>query len=384
MKSRNNLFFIIIPGLLAIFNSLNPIDDFNYTHWLFNYEYQFVKRGLVGSILKILNIKPTIEVVYLFSYVILFFMFFLYIKYFWKAIKKYKSEKSMFLFFLLVIFHSGTLQHFHYDIGRFDQIGIIAIILLINWLPRVTIMIQVITILLSFIILILIHEALFIIAGPLIFVYWIYFINNKPQFSLLKISIFLFLSMLTFLVSKYGLMQVVTEDNYYLILSKNYGNAVDIDAVSVLYRNIKDNFAYAEKIGFSFGHHILMLIVVAPLIYLFSILFYKYYTIINNLIDKFKYLLLVFSALSTLMLYPIAVDRFRWISLAITNIFIIVTTLIREEKFKTVTVNIFNRYRIIIGITLFLSLLLGPLEVGLSFSNNPSFRFFTKLLGLNI
>lgn len=382
LKNKKILFFLIIPILFALFNSYNPIDDFNYTHWLFNYNYQFIKRGLIGQILNILSIKPTLEAVYFFSYVILLLMFYLFVLFFWNTIKPFNTE--LILFFLLVIFHSATLQHFHYDIGRFDQIGIIATILLIFLLPRVTITLQVIIILFTFSVLILIHEALFIIFGPLIFVYWIFLIRYENHLVIYKILIFVSLSIMTLAVSKYGLMKVISAKNYYELLSRIYGSFVDKGAVLVLYRNFDDNFEFTHQIGFSIGHHILMLLVVAPIIFLLSILFYNYHLKVRDLNVKAKYFTFILSAISPLILYPIAVDRFRWISIAITNIFIVIAILIQDNNFKLTLIKTFENHKLIVIITLILSLLLGPLEVGLSFSNNPSFKFIIRLLGLNI
>lgn len=99
---KQRLFFILIC-LLALVNSFTPIEDFNFTHWLFNYQYQFIKRGFVGQILNIFKIHPTLTIVYIFSYLILIIMFFAYVKFFYNAIRPFNGHQALSLFFMLVI-----------------------------------------------------------------------------------------------------------------------------------------------------------------------------------------------------------------------------------------------------------------------------------------
>jgi len=331
-----------------------------------------------------LNIMPSLANVYFFSYLILILTFYLYIKFFYKAIEPFNREEGLILFFLIAVFHSATLQHFHYDLGRFDQIGLIAIILLIIKLPNLSQIFQVIIISITFLILILIHEAIFIMFGPLILGYWIFADNKIFRSNITKFLIFIFLGIATLLVSKYGLMKVINSDTYFEILKIEYGKIVDYGAILTLYRNLSDNLKFANNIGFSIGHHLMMLIVVGPIIFLLSILFFKYLHIARKLNVKTKYYFLMMSAFSPLLLYPIAVDRFRWISITITNLFIVIAILIKDNNFKVELINTLEKYRLILFSTLIFSLILGPLEDGLSFSNNPSFKFITRILGLDL
>uniref|UniRef100_A0A7V2ZK29 Wzy n=1 Tax=Ignavibacterium album TaxID=591197 RepID=A0A7V2ZK29_9BACT len=343
-KFKKKLFFIII-SLLTFINSFNPIDDFNYTHWLFNYNFQFIKRGFIGQILNAIHILPSIEIIYVFSYCILFLMFYLFVKFFYDAIKPLRKEKGLILFFLLVLFHSATLQHFHYDLGRFDQIGIIAAILLIMNLHKASKSLQIVIVFLTFLILILIHEALFVMFGPMVLVYWIFLNSYDIKFNILKTMVFIFLGIATLVISNLGLMKAISSEIYYEMLASKYGKIVDRGAVLTLYRNFADNFEFTYHIGFSYGHHLLMLIVVGPVIFLLSILFYKYIHKANDFIERLKFIFLNISALSPLLLYPIAVDRFRWISITITNLFIITAILIKNKKFKIELINVVEKYK---------------------------------------
>lgn len=382
-NNKQKLFFILV-SLLVFMNSLNPIDDYNFTHWLFNYKFQFIKRGFIGQIFYIFNIHPTLEIVYFSSYLILFIMFYVYIKFFYNAIKPFNGEQGSFLFFLIAVFHSATLQHYHYDIGRFDQIGIIVTLVLISCLKKISDLFQLIIVTLTFIILILIHEALFIMFGPLILLYWINLKKNNTNFTLLKIITFICLGTATLFVSTFGIMKKISAENYFELLLKDYGNKIDKSAVLTLYRNFSDNLEFTHNIGYSIGHHVLMLIVVLPVIFISSVLFYKYFHKVISISHKIMSYLLLISALSPLLLYPIAVDRFRWISITITNLLIVIAIQMQDSKFKLEVINTVEKYKMVIYTTLMASLLLGPLEVGLSFSNNPSFKFLTKLFGLNV
>lgn len=83
--------------------------------------------------------------------------------------------------------------------------------------------------------------------------------------------------------------------------------------------------------------------------------------------DKNKSFLLLINALSTLLLYPIAVDRFRWISIAQANLFTIILILMQDNNLKFELNKTSEKNKIIVIITFIHCLLLGPLEDGLSF-----------------
>jgi hypothetical protein len=368
-KQSKYFLWIITLLLLAIIfeRAFVGSNSWRYTHWLFNYDVEFVKRGLAGQLLLITNydtnfsnLEPiwksiTWIALLLFTFVVA------------RSFLSINQIKSNLLLFILAISSSATLQHFIYDFGRFDTVNLIIsmiALLSINKLSDKALYL-IIPFLCS--VMILVHEASFFLFTPVIMSYWLY---KSPKNILGKGIVFISILVLTYLVSTKGLIQTLSLKEHQMILEEKYGTNISASSLNVLHRDLKDNIKFtANSIDKKRVYdHIAFFITFLPL---FIVLGKIISAIAQHAKTKKLFFLLVLSCVTPLALYPLGEDHFRWWAVGITNIFLIISLLTYQSQSITndvIKVCELNKKLIITSIVL--SLVLGPL-------GNPSAYPFT-------
>lgn len=331
-----------------------------YTHYLFNYESGFVKRGLIGELLSILSIHasyPIINVIaYSSAFTLAFLMFFILIK-LWST---NRESYGFFLFMLLIITSPVTLQHFFRDVGRFDiyiYTGVIALLYVLGSRTSITNFILINCFLSVFI---LIHEAAFFMVVPMTLMYW-HYIDSTKNSTILQVISFCFILFLTYLISTNGDYTSLSLKDHTKELVSIYGNKVIESSVAVIH---KSDLEYNIYMTFEKGltlerllHHVYFLLFMLPLIYFSRGL---YQQVKEQLTLKSRILLL--SGLSPLALYPLGHDHFRWWSLAITNIMLIIIFLcFNDKKLSEIAFRYFESQEKLIVFMIVLGFILGPL-----------------------
>ena len=102
----------------------DEIGPFKYTHYLFNYEYEFLKRGFVGEILSLFFNPLQYEVVNFISLIFLIILSIVFFNIFVSSFNK-RPDASKLIFSIMVFTSPVTMQHFIYDMGRLDIINFI-------------------------------------------------------------------------------------------------------------------------------------------------------------------------------------------------------------------------------------------------------------------
>ncbi|MFT0772862.1 hypothetical protein [Psychrobacter aquimaris] len=342
------------------------LSSWRYTHYLFSYESGFVKRGLIGELLSVLSIKPsysTINYIAYSSVFILIFAVFFILKKLWD------TNKNNYGFFLLLLFITtspATLQHFFYDVGRFDiyiYTGVIALLYILDSVSTIT---KFLTVNLFLSLFILIHEAAFFIVAPMIFMYWYYKDSSKQSLALQIISFF-FIFFLTYLVATNGDYTSLPLQAHVKKLVSNYGGKVVENSVAVIHKSdLQYNIYMTFERSFTLKrllHHLIFLLCMLPSAYL---LFGLYKKASQRITLEIKILLL--SGMSPLALYPLGYDHFRWWSLAITNIMLIILFLcLNDKNISTMVFKYFEDKRKLVNLIIMLGFILGPLRVMTSF-----------------
>ena len=367
--NKHEIFFIILVFFtvaICVLRSFKKVSNWKYTHWIFNYEEEFVKRGLIGEFLRLFDVRVTYEYVQIFSAVLIFFVVCSLLFVFVLPLKKCPQKIGMHLFFFCAVANPATLQHFIFDAGRFDGFCLLSALLS---LLAVEFFSQYRSLFLIFalsIFSILVHEASFFIYIPLIFSYFAYKNNNNLNlYTLFGAIIALFLS--TYAISVLGLVQLYDIDRYYELLTIKHGFHINKNSLSVLYNgsldfNIRMTMEKVLNMN-NFIHHLVMFLVFSPFIFLF-------YSSLKCYLRKTSYFKIVFmgSSLSPLFLYPLGFDHFRWWSLAITNLIISVCILsLDDEALLNLISETFYKYRNISILFIIISLMVGPLCVMSSF-----------------
>jgi hypothetical protein len=236
---------LIVVVLLVAFSCLCILDsrhawDWIYTHWLYDYHFGFMKRGLVGELLRIAFASQTIvplEIVKVFSWIIfllnatLFLYFFDQIR---RLTKTYNERLHLVGFFAFCLLAPTFIRNFAYDLGRFDQIS--CLLFLAQWFnPALWL-----TALLS-IPMILIHENYIFIFLPAILLL-VYLQRGLWPTVLVATT-----SLLTLIfVLKFGGADTDIDTLWRYLLSK--ANSPLDHNVELLYWNLSDQLAVNRKI----------------------------------------------------------------------------------------------------------------------------------------
>lgn len=342
-------------------------NSWRYTHWLFDYEFEFIKRGLIGQILTVLNVTKSYDnleyiwtnVTWILSIIFLFILS--------RNIKIESISKSLILFTILALTSSATLQHFVYDFGRFDSINLIIAMLLLIAIPNLSEKKLVLVIPFFSLMMILIHEASFFLFVPLIVSYWYV---THPHYIKLKLIVLLSITIFTLFVSTNGKVKSINLQTHHSILVEKYGDQVSASSLNVLHRNLDENLEFtATSIDTKrLYDHLAFALTFLPVF----ILFFKIFKAVLNLAEtNFRHILLIISCFAPLALYPLGEDHFRWWTIVITNIFITLSLLAyRSDKIYQIIFDTCHQHKKLIYTAVIFSILLGPL-------GNPSAYPFT-------
>ncbi len=355
-------------------------------HWtVFTYEFGFIKRGLIGEILRILFDKPSREIVIGWSYCIvaaaIFTLSSFYLRPYVRAAKN--SIPHIWLFGILAISHSSTLQFTLFDTGRFDQFGILCMalsIIIIEHLKGVKVTISIIILSALGI---LIHEAYFLMFFPLVFFYWMF----KDEKKIDKLFALTLIMALVLYVGLYGnLKNTIGRHEYTDHLVSTYGPWISKQPAGILYATTLQNIKSTTQ---NFGLFIfykknaIWLIAFLPSIIILQKMIRLLHSTLSETKDGKKHVgliaLLLLSPFSPLILYFLGSDFGRWLSITIINIFVLLSIFLYSNTcYMKKCSDLLKKNKNIIMIAVVTSLLLGPLVKSrgflLTFGSPPAHR----------
>ena len=386
------LYLFLTFWLFARSGFNNDVGYFTYTHYLFNYEYEFLKRGFVGEILSFFNGNKSVshEVV---GYLSLIFLLILSVFFFKIFISNFtrKNDISKLIFSIMVFTSPLTMQHFIYDVGRFDIINFVIALLCFFIIEKFYKKILLVFVLIGplMLIMILIHEAAFFMFVPPIFAYWFYK-NSFKSSVIVQIILFSVIVFSTFKISTIGIATALTPETHYQLLydKKIYiGDSLITNpyvhkyAIHILYGGIDQNFdegivstlfTDAITVGLSkwwLIHNFILIFVLSPFFYIVIVIFNEFF-----LKSKIQTKILLISCFSPLGLFLFAHDHMRWWSVLVTNLFIIFFILSKEKNFyKEILKKNIKRFKKLTIFLIILGFVLGPV------GNYRSFTFTNKI-----
>lgn len=365
----------LISGISVSISLANDpaLVDWSFTHWAFTYDYGLVKRGLAGEVLSWV-VEPyalfsTVEWIALFNAIAVAvgLMFFV-----WRPFFRH-GNAGLLAFAILATTHFATLQHFFYDVGRFDHLGLmlaLVCIACIEWSHGTA---ALVVILLCGTTGVLIHEAFAVAHAPLVLAYWLYSIPPTGDVRWTRVlpvaAVALLLGILVVLISNTGpsieQKALVTE------LTAKHGSWIQQKSVSVLFGGVATEGPRSIQIFFT-ARRLVQHLVLAAFLIPTAVLFAKAIrtretTTRSARGDASKAGMLVLAALSPLGLYIIGIDFARWWALAITNVLLAVALLMaRSDTWRIACDRTLLEHRVWVWSALALNFVAGPLGVASS------------------
>lgn len=374
--SRTLFFFIFFTLVLAIWFRATPnlfiegksyLSTFKYSHYLFDYSQEFVKRGFIGETFNALGVHKTYNVISLFSYGLLILLNYVLLLVFTSPYRKYKKTGLLF-FSIIAIANPATLQHFVLDVGRYDILLVVimlASIYIIRTKKPATTFGAINFLVVSGL---LIHEAFLFISVPLILSYWYYKQNSKYSIELIALTAVI-VTLATALIKLFGNIESLSLEEHFKMLSLTYGEGVNASSISVAHKTgVMENIKFALSIWKSkktWINHGLMLAFLAPLL----LVIYKLVRLLAINANAKTQLILLCAAFP-LTLYLLGSDVYRWWALAITNILVVISLICLDNEKAAHTVNNFLLYKkTYLYSIIALAFISGPLGVNGSFSS---------------
>ena len=346
-NQKTQKYFLWGLFLFSLMRGFKELNRWNYTHFLFDYEFGFVKRGIIGEFFRILNISRGfgfIDIISIGVSVLFALVFFHFIS---------GKKRNHFYFIALALTSSATIQHFAYDRARYDIIMYLLtfIGLYFNRHKCSPFLVTLILILNLFI-----HEASFFFICPIL-IFLNFDSHKKLKILLAQVAIVI---LCTFCIGRYGGFDVMSFENHVKFLKERFPETA-ISSVAVLHSiSLAENMDQTFQISFSKGrifHHIYLFIYLIPY-FILSRRFLK-----KGIADNRRKIAFIL-CFSPLALYPVAFDHFRWWSLSILNCFLVAGYFLREDSSFQEQFNRFIENNLkVIKLIIFLSIALGPIKV---------------------
>ena len=381
MKKETLLLLCIF--LIVIANSLSIITNnvFSEMQWTaFTYEFGFIKRGLVGEILRIIFSRPDRQVIIVLSYLVvaaaLFSLSYLYLRPYTQAAPENKSR--IWLFTILALTHFSTLQFTLYDTGRFDQFSIVCMALSIVAIEHWKGLKAAGAIFFLSLAAVLIHEAYFLMFFPMVCFYWMFKDGKKT----VPITTFLLLAAVVAYIGLYGnLKHTISRQDYIHHLVLTYGSWIEEQPVWILYTTTRQHMRVTTQnfgLAVFYKAHALWFIALLPSIIIIQKMIRLLYSTLSAQKSQKRHppvmVLLFLSPFTPLIMYLLGVDFGRWLSACVINVFIFLSLFLYTNKeFAHTCGEMLGRRKKIILLAVITALLLGPLEKGRGFIWNHGY-----------
>jgi hypothetical protein len=259
--------------LFAVGQVFRPMSNWIYSQWLFSYQYGFVKRGLHGEILRWLGFDGSYPFIILLATGILITASVLLLRLFivllignreLRAGGKHLVSSPLVLsgwfFFLHALFHPATFRMLFYNLGRLEHMQLLftlCCLLFMLHLKRSGIKSGTgllyrrlglfLAISVTIVISLLIHEAFYFFFLPLVFMAWFYTDPGDLFFNIIRLSLFIAASVLTWYISVYGLIDMDQYYPYMEAMREQYGSRVVYSSLMVVFRDLTMNLDYTRE-----------------------------------------------------------------------------------------------------------------------------------------
>ena len=381
MKNRVRLIFLF--SFFAFLFGLRGAPVWTITHWLFDYKFGFVKRGLIGSLISFLNPHPTLRFLFITAYIVQAVVLILLLFYSTDFLKKDKDMAPL-LFVIFFLGSSATIQRLNWDFGRFDHIGIIVLLFLLYIFKLKQPFLKWIAVPLC-ILGILVHESFFLMFFPFILAIATYSLRKIPkQKFTITLAIIVSIAFIAILVFA-GISPPDKAEYLAYLTTKTDFDIPQDNPVNILYIGFKDNVKMTLGRLFTKAtlvQHILLAVWQLPTLIVLFFVVRSLYQVAKKMKEQTYFVFMLIGAASPLALYPIGFDFYRWIAIALLNIFLLIFFLSQEEIYFQGVKNAIAQLKPLLLICIAVNIFAGP--IGIDGYSLPSHFPFPGRMILNL
>jgi hypothetical protein len=302
--------------------------DWIITHWLFNYDIEFVRRGLMGAALRLPS-NPTPITVAVVSIILLLVTSLMLCAFVYDS---WKPSPAAVPFAIATTTFPGALTEFAFDIGRFDQLNICLFVLSTWFAVKVDQSMKGYAVLAASTVLgALIHEAYLFTHLPVV-VSLLLYRERRVSSGIVVVSAVAAVSAL--LVWRFGDLSGLERGSLVLLLSDRHGLGIQAvyDSTAPLYRDPGSSLTHATGLLFnrlsSWQAGVALLVAVVWAFY--PIRAFRSFWWAAPARERLWLWLPMLAAFSPLLLSFAATDTFRWVALTVLNLCMMTSALARS------------------------------------------------------
>ena len=344
---------------------------FTGTHWLFTYEFGFIKRGLAGTLLSPVFSLESFQDLVTLSLVVSVITFTAFVSWIFSPVWRAGLPPYLCLWLILALLHSGSLQNFGFDLLRFDQLILWILFAVLAVTARAGPHMSTAAVGVLGGVSLLIHEAALFTAVPVMLGALLVRISMTSPGSGRKrvVGLGVLFTGLTWLIGVFGRLPMTSEE-YFAHLQARVQFDVEPLSVAVLTRSLGENVEMALDhltLGIVWEGHLLLAVLMLPT----AIVVFGLWRDVANRLDPplpRSIGVLFLAVFGPLALYGLGHDFFRWWALTTVNAFVVLSWLcrIRPDCGQVIEQGIRSRRGWVIT-AIVLSILLGPMGVYMGF-----------------
>jgi len=358
---------LLLFGVLAVVSRVPYMHlEWKATHWLFNYEHGFVKRGLVGTLLGPVLPILTPESILLLAGVTAGITFGLLLCWFVVPVWRVGSPLHLLFWAFLALVHSATLQNLWADALRFDHFNLWLALGVLVALPRLGVRTAAAAVTVTGTVMLLVHEAALFITVPLLLGGLLVLGAPLSLVGLVTVSLF----SVTWVIGTVG-QAPIPFDVYLTELESRAGFPVDENSVAVLYNSFGDNLRMTFERFLNpvlIRGHLVLVAVMVPTAVVSSRIALRIAAAVRPDTHAARVLWAHAIVLAPLALYPLGYDFPRWWALATANLFILQGWMLMQGQIHPRTLESAVRgSRGWVVAAIVLSAVIGPLGVNYFF-----------------
>jgi len=306
---------------LSAMTNWGELNNWIYTHWLFNYDFGLIKRGLAGELTTLAGVVKSYENIRALCAVLAVLLEVTLVFLFTRIAMVDRSMTGGWLFALFWLTHPCTLPHYLFDMGRLDTLSLLicawTVIAIIHLKRRPALALAT----LASTLLILVHEANALLFVPLLFACWLYPTWNKLLFldrMMLTLSL-VWLTWLEFFIGSKAAVPGFSLDSFNKYLEARSPH-IDPLAIDPLFRSPGDNLVYSANYWNYHSFIVNMSFFILGLAPSFVLIFHMVKAVYIGLKIRIPDLMLLGAVMSPLLVSILGADHYRWLSISLTNL----------------------------------------------------------------
>lgn len=338
-KTALLLALLVLAGALALIRTNSSFPVWTATHWLFNYDHGFIKRGLIGTLLFMVNDTITAATIQYLHVAVATITTLAFVALAFAVLSasmnsgKGAERKGVWItaaaFGCLLLSSPGTIQQWYHDPGRFDAFGFLLIMISLFLTSRGSKAVGLLAAFACSAIAVLIHEAFFLWVAPMCVGLWLWRHGTRAREMTMAIGVAVTLTALTAVVGIFNYAGYMDFDAAKAALQNRANFEIEDLSLMIHYRNFNENLTYTSELAWTSRRLAWLGIGAAFLIALFGFVLRLFSR--SGVRADLPVALLLLACFAPLALLALGHDQGRWFAMLNCNLVILLLAWLMQK-----------------------------------------------------